>query len=252
MRKIISLGLVSLTAISLVGCSSKPTLSLNKKSVTAFATVKGKATPGATIRFTDTSTKHTEKTVADEDGKFEEDDLTSGTYKVVASKDDQKSESKTLKVKGYASTYDDSESDESDDDSYDYDEDSSEESSTVAPEDVNTADYQTTIAYDSLARTPDDYKGEKVAFTGTVLQVMEDDDENELRVAIDDDYDNVVLVGYDPDIMSGSRILEDDTVTFYGESVGTMTYESTMGGDITIPAVLAAKIDDQGQTASDY
>jgi hypothetical protein len=61
-----------------------------------------------------------------------------------------------------------------------------------------------------------------------------------------------VLVGYDPDIMSGSRILEDDTVTFYGESVGTMTYESTMGGDITIPAVLAAKIDDQGQTASDY
>src|SRR5699024_863073 len=33
--------------------------------------------------------------------------------------------------------------------------------------------YDTGITYDQLARTPDDYEGEKVKFSGKVLQVME-------------------------------------------------------------------------------
>ena len=78
-------------------------------------------------------------------------------------------------------------------------------------------------------------------FTGKVVQVIEGEDSTEIRVAIDEDYDDVVYVGYNPAIMQ-ERILEDDTVTVYGTSVGLVTYESTMGGNITIPALVADKI----------
>ena len=102
--------------------------------------------------------------------------------------------------------------------------------------------YETGITYDQLARTPDDYEGSKVKFTGKVLQVIEGDDSVQLRLAVNSNYDNVLFLEYDKSIVS-SRILEDDIITIYGVSVGTITYESTMGGNITIPAVLVKKID---------
>lgn len=97
------------------------------------------------------------------------------------------------------------------------------------------------IAYSKLARNPEKYEYQLVKNSGKVIQVIEGDDEIQLRVAIDGDYDKVVLLGYDPAIRD-SRILEDDYITYYGMSMGTVTYKSTMGGDITIPAVYATKI----------
>lgn len=97
------------------------------------------------------------------------------------------------------------------------------------------------VAYSKIARNPDDYEGKQLKFSGKVVQVMEGDEETQIRLATDDDYDDIVLVGYDPAIMD-KRVLEDDTVTVYGISVGLITYESTMGGNITIPALAAEKI----------
>lgn len=112
--------------------------------------------------------------------------------------------------------------------------------------------YQTGITYDQLARTPDDYFGKKVSFTGKVLQVMEDDDETQLRLAVDGDYDNVILVDIDEDKLSGTRILEDDLVTVSGFSMGTMSYKSAMAGKITIPSMSTEIINDQGKASDDY
>ncbi|WP_084007586.1 hypothetical protein [Leuconostoc mesenteroides] len=112
--------------------------------------------------------------------------------------------------------------------------------------------YETGITFDQIARTPDDYEGKKIEFTGKVLQVMEDDDNTEIRLAVDGDYDNVILVDVDSDIMNGSRILEDDLVTISGVSDGTTTYESTSGANITIPAMTAKIINDQGKASDDY
>lgn len=47
---------------------------------------------------------------------------------------------------------------------------------------------------------------------------------------------------YDSSIVA-SRVLEDDHITIYGTSVGTISYESTMGGTITIPGISIEKID---------
>ncbi|MFT9083016.1 MAG: hypothetical protein ABF477_03930 [Leuconostoc pseudomesenteroides] len=112
--------------------------------------------------------------------------------------------------------------------------------------------YKTGITFDQIARTPDDYEGKKIEFTGKVLQVMEDDDYTEIRLAVDGDYDNVILVDVDSDIMNGSRILEDDLVTVSGVSDGTTTYESTSGANITIPAMTAKIVNDQGKASDDY
>lgn len=98
------------------------------------------------------------------------------------------------------------------------------------------------ISYEELARNPDEYQAEQIKITGKVVQVMEGDEEvNQLRVAMNDNYDTIMYVEYDKRIME-SRILEDDYITVYGMSFGTITYESTLGGNITIPSMLASKI----------
>ncbi|MBC5995461.1 toxin regulator [Romboutsia ilealis] len=102
--------------------------------------------------------------------------------------------------------------------------------------------YNTGITYKQLARTPDDYVGEKVKFKGKVVQVMEGDGETQIRLAVDGNYDNIIYGAYDSSIVS-SRVLEDDYITIMGVSEGLLTYTSTMGGDITIPSVLVQKID---------
>ncbi|PPA70473.1 toxin regulator [Jeotgalibacillus proteolyticus] len=102
--------------------------------------------------------------------------------------------------------------------------------------------YDTGITYDQLARTPDDYSASKVKFSGQVVQVIEGDGITQIRFAVNENYDNILLGEFDSSI-TDSRILEDDVITIMGLSDGLITYESTMGGDITIPSVLILKIE---------
>ncbi|MFP7254260.1 toxin regulator [Terribacillus goriensis] len=102
--------------------------------------------------------------------------------------------------------------------------------------------YNTGVTYDQLARTPDDYIGEKVKFSGKVVQVMEGDGITQIRFAVNDNYDTILLGEFDASVVD-SRILEDDELTIYGTSGGVITYESTMGGNITIPSMVIDKID---------
>lgn len=102
--------------------------------------------------------------------------------------------------------------------------------------------YETGITYDQLARTPDDFKSKKVKFTGKVLQVLEGDDETQIRLAVDSNYDTVLYCGYSPSIIT-SRILEDDIITVYGTSVGLYSYTATLGSKVTLPAIYVDRID---------
>lgn len=102
--------------------------------------------------------------------------------------------------------------------------------------------YDTGITYDQLARTPDNYFAEKVKFRGTVIQVMEGDGITQIRFAVNDDYDTILLGEFDSSVVE-SRILEDDTITIRGLSMGLITYESTMGGQISIPGVTIENIE---------
>lgn len=102
--------------------------------------------------------------------------------------------------------------------------------------------YETGITYDQLARTPDDYILSKVKFYGKVVQVLEGDDSVTIRLAVNGSYNQILMGEYNKDIVS-SRVLEDDYITIYGYSLGTISYESTMGQKITIPGISIDKID---------
>ncbi len=108
-------------------------------------------------------------------------------------------------------------------------------------ETYSDSDYMTGITFDNISRNPKDYEGRLVYFKGEVVQLMEGDDENQIRLAIDGDYDKMILIGYDPEITT-SRILEDDNIEIYGMSVGIFQYESVLGQTISIPAVYVDKI----------
>ena len=99
------------------------------------------------------------------------------------------------------------------------------------PKEVNPADYKTGITYDTLARTPDEHIGNKVTLSGEIVQVIEGDDASQYRMAVDQDYDKMVLIEVPTDQLS-SRILENDLITIYGVSQGTIDYESTIGEQI--------------------
>lgn len=101
------------------------------------------------------------------------------------------------------------------------------------------------ISYDSLARDPDTYEGEKVKFYGRIVQVQEESGFVAMRINVTNSgygyYDDTVLVRYlykDNE----SKFLEDDMVTFYGEADGLCSYTSVMGAQITIPEVYAKYI----------
>ncbi|PYZ94815.1 toxin regulator [Salipaludibacillus keqinensis] len=102
--------------------------------------------------------------------------------------------------------------------------------------------YDTGITYDELARNPDDYFFEKVKFQGKVVQVIEGDGITQIRLAINDNYDTMLFAEFDSSIVD-SRILEDDMITIMGLSTGLITYESTMGGQISIPGVSIEQIE---------
>lgn len=119
-------------------------------------------------------------------------------------------------------------------------------------ESSNVESYSTDITYEQLARTPDDYKGKKVSMTGKVVQVMENSDITQLRVAINGNYDDIVLLEINKSDLDKSRILDDDLITFYGTSADVYTYKATLGQEITVPAIVANKIDNQGKAPDDY
>lgn len=102
--------------------------------------------------------------------------------------------------------------------------------------------YETGITYKQLSRTPDQYEGQKVKFTGRVLQVLEGTDYNSIRMSTSGRYDNVVYGVYSPTLLN-VRLLEEDKITIYGVSRGLYTYETVMGGTVTLPLINIDRIE---------
>ena len=97
------------------------------------------------------------------------------------------------------------------------------------------------ISYNDLARTPGDYEGQYVKFSGKIVQVCYEAESifyySTYRLATRGSYGNVVYIKVD-NYGSGSRILEDDWITIYGKFDGLYTYETVMGSSITIPCIV--------------
>lgn len=88
-------------------------------------------------------------------------------------------------------------------------------------------------------RRPDEYKEERVIFSGTILQEIKtpaEDIEMQYRVAVNDDYDNVVFLNVVlPKESEFGRLIEGDHIKVYASYKGLYSYQSTGGSEITIP-----------------
>ena len=97
-----------------------------------------------------------------------------------------------------------------------------------------------TVSYDDVARNPDNYDGEMVMFSGTVIQVSEDALDLFSTNSVDfrvETTDGIWYVSYNrPE--GESRILEGDYITCYGECDGVTTYISVLGGNVTVPKLI--------------
>ncbi|OCA87812.1 hypothetical protein A8F94_08185 [Bacillus sp. FJAT-27225] len=105
-----------------------------------------------------------------------------------------------------------------------------------------------TISYKELEKNPSKYEGTPISFTGRILQIQTEEEDNPdnifldnysvIRLALDGDSNRVVYVTVqDSNGMEG--IVSDDTITVYGELTGSKTYESVAGYQITIPSMEA-------------
>lgn len=110
------------------------------------------------------------------------------------------------------------------------------------------------IDYKDLARNPAGYENQYFKFTGEVIQTIEGSGYWNLRLNVTPVYssfgdENEVLYYEDTLFVSikeakdGSRFLEGDIITIYGMCVGTQSYESILGAEITIPRIDAYYFD---------
>ncbi len=102
------------------------------------------------------------------------------------------------------------------------------------------------FAYEDLARNPQSYDGKPVKLYGEVVQVTEQGDDVSLRVNVTEGsygWEDTVYIDYTRKSANESRILENDLITLWGSSEGTISYETVLGNNLTIPHVLALYID---------
>lgn len=103
------------------------------------------------------------------------------------------------------------------------------------------------VSYDELLRNAEDMVGEYVTATTVVGQSLEGPDANYTALLLV--YDQL---GQKPMYGSwtGDRYIRGDTVTYWGEVLGTETYETSQQGQLTVPAVTVADIELQEEADS--
>ena len=105
-------------------------------------------------------------------------------------------------------------------------------------EEKELAEYDSsTITFDNLARNPEQFKYQKVKFTGKIVQVIEGNKQTQYRMNINDDYNQVVLLTVDKDMLKDGKILVDDNIIIKGKSEGTVDYQTVLGAKVTIPSI---------------
>ncbi|MFA9381623.1 MAG: DUF4352 domain-containing protein [Acetanaerobacterium sp.] len=111
----------------------------------------------------------------------------------------------------------------------------------------------------TLERDPNGFKGTNLKFTGEILQVMEPiflSDSITYRVDVSMDGEGILnneVIAVEYILPEGaSRLLEDDMITLWGESIGLKKYETVLGAAVTIPSIAARYIERAEEAPQTY
>lgn len=116
---------------------------------------------------------------------------------------------------------------------------------------LESNNFDDSITYDDLARSPDEFSGTPVCFTGKIVQVIDGVDFTAYRFAVDNDYEKIIYVECYPEYPT-DVLIEDDYATLFGVAYGMYSYETVMGSTLTIPGVLAAKFEKTELSLPEY
>lgn len=114
----------------------------------------------------------------------------------------------------------------------------------IAEEETRFREEATTIDYKQLIKNPDAYKGEKVVYTGQVLQIQEYGGLGFMLLSVTDEgygfwTDNIWV-----DFEEHTEVAEEDIITVYGKITGSEEYETQIGGSTYVPKMRAKYIDE--------
>lgn len=101
------------------------------------------------------------------------------------------------------------------------------------------------VTFDEIARDDDMMKGDKVKFTGKVIQVSSDI----YRMNVTKEkfgYTDAIALDME-DAGVDKKILEDDIVTIWGQSAGSYSYTAVMGQEVTVPKVIVIYAENHGK-----
>lgn len=106
---------------------------------------------------------------------------------------------------------------------------------------VDRVVYDTAITYSQLAKTPNDFSGKKVEFSGKVIDILEAKQEVDLQIAVNGNKDDIILVVYTTNGLAAA-VSKDNNVTIKGEFRRIHTYKSASGVNISAPLIYGDKI----------
>lgn len=98
--------------------------------------------------------------------------------------------------------------------------------------------YETGLTYEDLARNPEQHRSKYVKFEGKIIQVMKGNGYTQYRMAVNGDYNKVVLIEISNDKLSSGNILDDDYIYIKGKFFMEQTYTTVLGAQMTIPAII--------------
>ncbi|MDO5835805.1 MAG: hypothetical protein Q4P17_04790 [Methanobacterium sp.] len=113
--------------------------------------------------------------------------------------------------------------------------------STPAVAAESESDYKAScksISFKELEKNPDGHSGERVKYTGEVVQIMENYGVSSIRMDVGSNFGDTIYVSY-PGTTSA---VEGSTITVYGVVDGSYTYTSQAGWEISLPKVTAKYI----------
>ncbi len=111
-----------------------------------------------------------------------------------------------------------------------------------ADKEAEAKKYYTGITYENLARNPTENIGKLVRFKGKIIQIIKATGSVQYRMAIDNNYDKVVLITVDNSKLQDGNLLEDDRVTIEGTFLMEMEYETVRGDKRNIPAIIVENL----------
>lgn len=261
MKKITIIGVIALSMLSLTACSSNKETSETKPSTTKSSevvvlleindtiytnssgmfTIAGKTSPNTKVKIN--YGKNDESIISDEDGKFESEQYgiseqyDSYPATIIAISSTGTETKREITVKRSSGSIENNNAEKA---KKQKEEEAKKQAEEQAKADEKNPATYPELPYDEMARNGNNHKGEKLKITGKVRQVMDTDSGDAmLRVATSaNGYDDMYLVQIPASEWNNHRLLEDDVVSFYGNVYGLYTYDSTLGGKITVPALM--------------